>query len=436
MRDAEAATPLHDSELDALFSSVADAELIALAVSGGADSLALMLAAARWSQLRGGRPRIVVLSVDHRLRRGSAREAATVVAAARSLGLDAMVLRRKGAAPVADIEAAARRARYRLLFEAARAAGASHVLTAHHRDDVVETFLLRLQRGAGLFGLAAMRPSIAVGDVVLHRPFLDMPRGRLVATTAAAGLPPVADPMNADPRFARARIRQLMPLLARKGLDPAELAVSARRFADAADAVDAAATDFFTESVRVDHLAVAWLDAARFRSAPEEVRARVLVRLLLAIGGGDYPPRGERLLSLLGAIEKHRRGRFKRTLAGTVIEACGGQFAFYRETGRDGLESIALRPGSTIVWDHRFVVGLARRPGSGLTVAASGLDAGQAVGRTAVPGLWRRGRLLAAPSAGYFTKEAKDLAVTVRPILAERLARPPLFPDFGAAASP
>ncbi len=164
MRDAEAADdPLGDAELDGLFATFADARLIALAVSGGADSLALMVSAARWQARRGGRPAIVVLTVDHRLRRGSSREAAAVVAAARAHGLAARILVRKGKAPSANIEAEARAARYRLLIEAARALDASHLLTAHHRDDLAETLVLRLTRGAGVFGLAAMRPAVAAG---------------------------------------------------------------------------------------------------------------------------------------------------------------------------------------------------------------------------------------------------------------------------------
>jgi tRNA(Ile)-lysidine synthase len=436
MRDAEAAAPLRDAELDHLFLPFATARLLALAVSGGADSLALMVVAARWRAMHAGRPDILVLSVDHRLRRGSGREAAGVVAAAKLLGLKGWVLRRAGTAPKTDVEAAARRARYRLLLDAARGAGATHLLTAHHRDDVAETFLLRLQRGAGLFGLAAMRRSIDLGDILLARPLLDVPRARLAATTKAAGLTPVLDPMNTDPRFARARIRLLMPSLKREGFDPAAIAATAQRLATAADAIDAAVTAFLATAVRVDDFAVAWLNAEAWRTAAAEVRHRALVRLLLAVGGEDYPPRRERLMALADALASHAAGRLKRTLSGTVIEWRDGQFAFCRETGREGLPVMPLQPGKPVVWDGRFTVGVGQWASSGLTVAGSGLANGQAVGRATLPGIWRRGRLLAVPSLGHFTKEASSLAATARPILAERLARPPLFPDFGARNTP
>jgi tRNA(Ile)-lysidine synthase len=123
MRAAERASgPLGDAELDIVFAPFAGARLIALAVSGGADSLALMVAADRWRRSREGRPDLLVLTVDHRLRRGSAGEARMVAAAAKALGLRHRTLVRRGPAPVKDVEAHARRARYRLMIAAAAAA--------------------------------------------------------------------------------------------------------------------------------------------------------------------------------------------------------------------------------------------------------------------------------------------------------------------------
>ncbi len=441
MRDAEAATgPLSDAELDDLFAPFAGARRLALAVSGGADSLALMVAAARWHALAPSTAELVVLTVDHRLRPGSGREAANVVAAAEARGLQARVLVRRGRAPAANIEAEARAARYRLLLDAARTLGASHLLTAHHRDDVAETLVLRLQRGSGVFGLAAMRAAVAANGMVIARPFLDVPRARLAATVAAAGLTPAVDAMNDDPRFARARVRALLPLLEREGLTAASLAATARRLADAAQAIDAAAGDLLAAAVPIDGFAVARLDGARFNAAPAAVRVRAAVRLLMAVGGGDYPPRFERLAALTGAMTVAHAGRFKRTLGGCVVERRDGDFIVYREVGREGPEALALRPGTTLVWDRRFAVITGRSAPAGLTVAVLGAEGCRTIGPdrglaplgalAALPAVYRRGRIVAVPALGHFAKSAKGLQVTIRPIVAERLAEPPLFPDF------
>src|SRR5262249_12082255 len=211
---------------------------------------------------------VVVLTVDHRLRPTSGEEAARVAAIAHGRGLAARVLA-WGTPPSEGgraVEATARAARYRLLLAAAREEGASHILLAHHRDDQAETFLMRLSRGSGLFGLAVMRPTVAVGDVTIFRPFLDVPHARLVATAAAAALVPVEDPMNADSRFLRVRIRQLTPLLAAAGVDAAGIAASARRIAAAADVIEAEASRAIGQAVTFDALAIAWLDPQPFFS--------------------------------------------------------------------------------------------------------------------------------------------------------------------------
>jgi tRNA(Ile)-lysidine synthase len=432
--DDTSVAPLADEELDALFASLANASLMALAVSGGADSLALLDAVGRWRGLH----RVVVLTVDHRLRRGSRAEANAVVAIARQRGLEARVLVWTGPRPASDIESAARSARYRLLLEASRGMGASHLVLAHHRDDLAETFLLRLARGSGVFGLAAMRSQLDLGDIVIARPLLKVSKDRLVATTAAAKLQAVDDAMNSDPRFERARVRKLMPLLAGAGLDPSALAATALRLADAADAVDSAASSLLAETVEADAFAVAWLDPERFRSWPLAVRLRGLTRILAAIGGSEYPPRHERLAMLQDAIIP-RPARFKRTLAGTVIEARGERFAFYREFGRQGLPAIALKAGFRGVWDHRFAVEVRDGAPPGFTLGPLG-EADRVRAQpgsrryprnalAALPALRRRGKVVAIfPIFSSFPPGSAPI-VAVRAILGERLGRPMLFPD-------
>ena len=116
------------------------------------------------------------------------------------------------------------------------------------------------------------------GDgLMIFRPFLDIPRSRLAATTAAAGLEAVDDPMNSDPRFLRARIRRIMPTLAAVGIGPEDLAMTSARFATAADAIDASTDRFIEASVVVSELAVARIPLSAFRAEPEEIRLRFLV---------------------------------------------------------------------------------------------------------------------------------------------------------------
>jgi tRNA(Ile)-lysidine synthase len=276
--------------------------------------------------------------------------------------------------------------------------------------------------------------------VTILRPFLGLPRSRLAATTAAAGLVAADDPMNADPRFLRARIRRAMPLLAAFGLDPEALTAAASRLRLAADAIEAAASVAIEQHIALDDLAVATLGRGLFEE-PEEVVRRVLTRILAAIGGEPYPPRSERLGGLVDAVRNHAGGRLKRTLAGVVVERRGAQFVLYRETGRTGLEALPLRPGRTITWDHRFRIEAGAGLPERLTVGALG-EAGRLAIRAraeavpagalaALPAIRQGTTILAVPPLGHGDSA---LPLTLRALVAERTADPPGFPDFDAEA--
>ncbi|HET7716744.1 MAG TPA: tRNA lysidine(34) synthetase TilS, partial [Bauldia sp.] len=371
VRPDAGAAALSEAEVAALFAPLASSPAIAIAVSGGADSLALLAVADRWRRAPA-RPKVIVLTVDHGLSPGSAAVAARVAAIAADRGLAVRVLAWTGPKPRTDIEAAARDARYRLLAAAAREAGATHLLTAHSLDDQAETFLMRLGRGSGVFGLAAMRQELDLGGLVLFRPFLGVARARLASTTVAAGLVAYDDPMNADPRFLRVRVRQLLPALAEAGIDAPTLAAAAGRLARAADAIDVAVDALIASAVRVDAQAVVTVEAEAVAAAPAEVCSRLLVRLLLAVGGEAYPPRSERLDALAAALFGQHGMAVKRTLAGVVVERRAGRLLFYRETGRAGLPVLPVSPGFAGSWDHRFRVSVGPDQREGLTVAALG----------------------------------------------------------------
>ena len=154
---AESAKPVSLAEAKALFAGFQDVPALVLAVSGGPDSTALMLLAARWRDALKAGPKLVAVTIDHGLRKESKREAAAVARLARKLGLAHRTLRWTGAKPATGLQQAARAARYRLLAQAARQAQAAHILAAHTLDDQAETVLIRMSRGSGITGLAAMQ---------------------------------------------------------------------------------------------------------------------------------------------------------------------------------------------------------------------------------------------------------------------------------------
>ena len=242
--------------------------------------------------------KFAVATVDHQLRDGSADEAAVVAALCDGLGVAhhtlAVAVPREG-----NLSAQARTVRYHWLGAWARDRGLAAVVTAHHADDQAETLLLRLNRGAGLSGLAAMRPRAPLpgcAEIALLRPLLGWRKSELVAVVAAAGWTPADDPSNRDPRFDRARLRAALET---DGLlDLARVAASASHLRDAADALDWAVAREFAERVAADG------DVTDYRpTAPRAIRLGVLARIVAQTDVGAQPPRGDELARLLASLE-------------------------------------------------------------------------------------------------------------------------------------
>jgi tRNA(Ile)-lysidine synthase len=332
------------AELKTLFSDLEHWPALVLAVSGGPDSTALMMLAARWRKALKATPKLIAVTVDHGLRAKAKREAAAVGRLARKLGIAHRTLRWTGTKPKTGLQEAARTVRYRLLAEAARKASASHILTAHTRDDQAETVLIRMSRGSGLTGLAAMTriapvPGDGEGRIMLIRPLLDIPKARLGATLRTAKIPFADDPSNRDPRFTRARLRGLMAELAHEGLDARRLSLLARRLkrADIAieSVVDRAEAELAGPPSALGAVAFA---TAGYATLPDEIALRLIGRAVAR--AGDEGPvelaKLEALKAALDAAQEAGNTRFRRSLAGAIVTLRPGQITVERAPPRRG----------------------------------------------------------------------------------------------------
>jgi tRNA(Ile)-lysidine synthase len=238
------------------------------------------------------------------------------------------------------LPAAARTARYQLLAQAARANGATHILTAHTRDDQAETLLMRLLRGSGISGLAAMARVTERDGVLLARPFLNVPKSQLIATLRKAKLDFADDPSNRDTRFTRPRLRTLMPVLAAEGGDARNLARLASRFARADQAVEVlvdGAERYF--ALKGSAAREPGFDAKAFGAMPEEIRLRLLLRAINRFGH-EGPAELGKVEALLSALDRTlaeetasraprsnqttlNETRLKQTLAGALVSLTG-----------------------------------------------------------------------------------------------------------------
>jgi tRNA(Ile)-lysidine synthase len=323
---ADDASPLTAAEIRSLFGDLGDCPVLILAVSGGPDSTALLWLAARWRKARSKGPKLIAVTIDHGLRPAAKREAAAVKRLSRQLGIAHRTKRWSGPKPLSGLQAKARAARYRLLAAAATRAGALHVLTAHTLDDQAETVLIRLTRGSGIGGLAAMArvsplPEGAGSDILVVRPLLGIPKSRLIATLHKVGIGFAEDPSNRDPRFTRPRLRAAMPGLEREGLTArrlAQLALRARRVEAALEVSVAQAAAVLAPGPWRKGGPVEF-EARLYKELPDEIALRLLGRAIASVGN-EGPVELGKLEALFTALTAAPGGvRFRRTLAGAVV---------------------------------------------------------------------------------------------------------------------
>ena len=269
-----------------------DGGKLGLAVSGGPDSLALLLLAA--AALPG---RVEAATVDHQLRPESAAEASSVAQLCADIGVPHAILKVE-VAP-GNVQAEARAARYAALAGWIEAQGLAALATAHHADDQAETLLLRLNRASGVAGLSGTRARGQVPGtaIPLLRPLLGWRKDELAELVKAAGIVPAQDPSNTDDRFDRARLRKA--LAEADWLDVPAVAASAAHLADADTALDWAARREWSESVSAEGLGLTYRP-----QAPRAIALRVLTRIVTQLGGEE--PRGSAVARLFDALVEGR----------------------------------------------------------------------------------------------------------------------------------
>ncbi|MCH9764404.1 MAG: tRNA lysidine(34) synthetase TilS [Alphaproteobacteria bacterium] len=409
-----------DEDLRVLFDRLKKYSSILVAVSGGADSVALLHLLVRWAKDATDAPQIEAATIDHNLRPESKTEAAWVAALAARIGVGHTVARWDGDKPLTGRQAAARDARYRLLgdiVEQRALPQPTALVTAHTQDDQGETFLMRLVRGSGIDGLSAMdeaRPLTEVSeDLTLERPLLGVPKSRLEQMLQAVGQSWLDDPSNASLEFERIQVRQALHKLADLGVTQEALALSAQRAGRARRALEQATETFVTAAVTLNNGAfaeVAWSD---FRALADDIQIRVLLRLIDGFGGSAA---SAELLKIEALHNRLATGIDRTaTLGGCIISRNADTVQIYREEGRVPLPAIKVAAGDTAEWDQRFHVSVSsEHPESNkaVTVRALGrpgfaalrpqLEAGlanmPAAAAATLPSFWHGDELLAVPT--------------------------------------
>jgi len=381
---------------------------LAVAVSGGSDSMALTLLAHEWATARGGR--VTALTVDHGLRPEAAGEATQVASWCAGRGIAHLTLTRRGAAPPRGIQAFARAARYALLEKWCCEHFVLHLLLAHQREDQAETVTMRAARGSGVDGLAGMASIVERDAMRLLRPLLGVPRAALRAYLLACGQSWIEDPSNRNPAFTRVRIRA--------ALGPSPLRPG-HAFATARAARENEVAQHLGRFVALDPAGFAMIDPRAF-AAPKTVAIKAIGAALTTVSGGEFPPRTERIERLHRALLADSAQ--DRTLGGCLILRRRGKVLVCREPAAVAAPC-PVAPGEALRWDGRFWIALDPAAAEGLMLGALGTDAPMvareqrktaalrlpAAVLASLPTLRDSKGVVAVPSLGYF-KSCRDEA--------------------------
>ncbi|WP_306112473.1 MULTISPECIES: tRNA lysidine(34) synthetase TilS [unclassified Roseovarius] len=372
---------------------------LGIAVSGGSDSLGLLLLARQWAAQGGPEPYAV--TVDHGLRAASRDEAAGVAALCARLGVAHKTLEWRGWDGAGNLSDQARRARYGLIADWAEAGQITDVALGHTLNDVAETFVMRLMREAGVDGLAAMAPSWRQGTVEFRRPLLQLSRAELRKVVEREGLAWVDDPTNEDEAFERARVRKALAALE-------DLGVTARGLGNVAGHLGEVRSTLYwyvflaaRNHVSFDRGDV-MVDRKGFRTLPRDICRRMVQEILRWISGADYVPRGKAVALMLEAI----RGGNGMTLHGVMMSVETDHLRFAREP--KAVAQTRAAPGEA--WDGRWQLDgpwpdgaeVATLGEAGLAHCQERLQPGlPRSSLLASPAVWRGGHLVAAPLAGF-----------------------------------
>jgi len=379
---------------------------LAVAVSGGADSMALLLLAHQWARQRGGE--VIALTVDHGLRSDSAEEARRVQGWILEKGIKHVILKWEGEKPPTRLHEKAREARYDLMLSWCKNYGILSLLLGHHAQDQEETFWLRLAAGSGLTGLAGMKTNRQKDRVTLLRPLLKIQPEKLKEFLRAENQDWIEDPSNKNERFFRGRFRSF---LKEEGLSSERLLKTMEKFREDADFIQEALDETLKRLVKVHKGGYVSVSKKEFETLHPALAKRVMTTLMQWFSKNAYPPRSEQVQ---GVLEKLKTGR---------PFTAGGIYWFYEQDqvylSRElkAVESPLLLQAISEkhLWDQRFWIDPAiktvfpeaaylaplKRGGEGLSAPIS-LELPRRI-RPSLPAIWIKEEVVAIPHLCYST---------------------------------
>jgi tRNA(Ile)-lysidine synthase len=401
---------------------------LAVAISGGPDSMALLLLAADWCHQQEGK--VIALTVDHRLRETSTEEALQVNQWVEERGIEHHILTWHHKDIITGIQKKAREERYRLMADFCLQQGILHLLTAHHSQDQLETFFQRLAQGSGLKGLQGILPQKYMLFGRLLRPLLKIPPQNLKDFLQEKKCPFLEDPSNTNPRFSRVRWRQLLPVLEKEGVTPQKLCFTLDFLHKDTHILEEILTEALARTTTFDSFGLAHVSITKLEHYSIDLIIHIFRHILKAISGEDYPPKFEavyRLVRRLNISDTENKG--PTTLQGCYIHKKKKEFLIGREYKVLKNKISIFNHEGIAVWDNRFKLtcsdSLLISKGQ---VRALGVEGIQILQKEDIipssipspflktlPGIWINNKLIACPSLGWNLSKDIQISISIMP---------------------
>jgi tRNA(Ile)-lysidine synthase len=340
---------LSDHQINDLFSPLVDINRMALAVSGGRDSLALMFLINKWLKNNKFKKDIVVLTVNHQLREESNAECAEVSLIAEGYGFHHKILIWHHGNIKTSIQEKARNARYELMINYLKETRIDTLITGHTLDDNIETFLMRLAKGSGLEGLKSIQTSRNLDGINLFRPLLKVTRDQTTKILVSQNIGWIDDPTNNDEKYERIKIRNNISTLEKLNISKEKLQLTLNRLGRAHEVISNVTDKALREVLHFDNLGYVSLDYDILRAYPHEIIIKVFEKALIYVNGKRVS-----LQSLERVCSEVIQTRKPKTINGCVIYTKKNMIHITREN-RD-IECFNLKVGDYHFWDNRFKI--------------------------------------------------------------------------------
>ena len=398
---------------------------IAIAVSGGVDSMVLMNLVKESEFLND--KNVFILIVDHDLRTESKQEAKFVKIEAKKLGFETRILKWEGPKPNKRIQEEARNKRYNLMINFCRENDINNLYLAHHLDDQIETFLFRMFRGSGLQGLTSFSRSYERNGLTLIRPLIDTPKSELINYAKRNKINWVEDPSNENQKYDRVKLRKVLPLLYKEGFDKKVFLKSIKKLRLANQALDQITKEFVLKYVTINKNISIFINQELFLTAPEDVQLRVLQNTIRIFSGEKYySPNYSKITNLMNWARKDNDIAAK-TLGGTIFRKRKGGIILYKEVKKlNDIKPIKLSKSKYKAWDNRFLIKI-NKPvkgeisylgNEGVKILKSkkilgkkGFNGIPLTALYSIPAMWDGKRLISAPFFDYSVDSSVDLKV-------------------------